>query len=103
MKKIFALIAIFAFIGVVTTPASANVTDNVDKTVQVVVDDNNNVTPDQDQDKEKKKGKKEAAKATAKSGECCGSVKSGCGEAAKAGCGSSCEGEKEAKEKKKTL
>jgi hypothetical protein len=102
MKKIFALLAIFAFIGVVTAPASANVIDNVDKTVQVVVDDNNHVTPDQDQDKDKKKGKK-ATKSTAKSGEECGSVKSGCGEATKAGCGSSCGGEKEAKEKKKTL
>ena len=103
MKKILAILAVFAFIGVVTSPATANVVDNVNKTVQISIDDDNTV--DQDQDKKKKSNKK----VTAKSGECCGSTaKSGCGEAkegcgeAKEGCGSSCEGhaKKETKKKK---
>ena len=107
MKKILALLAIFAFIGVVTTPATANVIDNIDKTVQIMVDDDNTIVADQDQDKKKKK---KTAKATAKSGECCGSAaKAGCGEAksgcgeAKEGCGSSCGDAKKAEKKKKTL
>ena len=103
MKKILAILAVFAFIGVVTSPATANIVDNVNKTVQISIDDDN--TFDQDQDKKKKSNKK----VTAKSGECCGSAaKAGCGEAkegcgeAKEGCGSSSEGhaKKETKKKK---
>jgi len=111
MKKIFAFLAFFAFIGVAVTPSSASVNDNIDKVVQISIDDNNTVIADQDQDKDKDKKKKntkkvtKVTKATAKSGSCCGSVKSGCGESSE-GCGSSCgetkkEGSKE--RKKKTL
>ena len=97
------LLAFFAFIGVATTPSSASVIDNIDKTVQVVVDDDNTAVADIEKDKKKKKSAK-VTKSTAKSGECCGSVKSGCGEASK-GCGSSCDEKAEGKKevKKKTL
>lgn len=104
MKKIFALLALFAFIGVVSTPASASVIDFTDNTtVQLSIDDDNAVVADIEKDKKKKKDKKKAKlkKAAAKSSEC-GSVKSGCGEASSEGCGSSCtetkkEGSKEVK------
>ena len=102
MKKIFLLLAMFAFIGIATTPASATVIDNIDKTVQITVDDDNSMIADNDQDKKKKKSSK-VTKSTAKAGSCCGSsVKSGCGESTKEGCGESMEeGCTETKETKK--
>ena len=101
MKKILALLAIFAFIGVVTSPATANIVDNSSKTVQITVDDDNTV--DQDQDKKKKKTTKKVANTTAKEGcgGCTEAAKAGCGEAAKEGCGSSCEGHEKKETKKK--
>jgi len=103
MKKIFALLALIAFIGVVSTPATANVTDNFDKTVQVVMDDDNSVIADQDPVK-KKKTKKTATKVTKSTAKGCGGCasKAGCEEAKKEECGSSCEGEKKAETKKET-
>jgi uncharacterized membrane protein len=104
MKKIFALLAIFAFIGVVSTPATANVSDNINQTTQIVLDNDSPVVADQDQDQDKKKRKTKKStkvtKATAKSASGCGSVKAGCGEASE-GCGSAC-GEKKAEGKKET-
>ena len=102
MKKIFALLALIAFIGVVSTPVSASVIDLTDNTtVQLSIDDDNTVVADIEKDKKKKKDKKNAkVTKTAKSSEC-GSVKSGCGEASE-GCGSSCKGsEKKGEEVKK--
>ncbi len=114
MKKIFALLALFAFIGVASTPVSATVIDNIDNTVQIAVDNDNAVITINDQDpvKKNKKSKKSTTKVTkssAKAGSCCGSsVKSGCGES-KEGCGEAHEGCEETKKegkketKKKTL
>lgn len=104
MKKIFALLALFVFIGVATTPASATVKSNINKTVQLSVDDDNSALPIQDvkKDSKKKKTATAAKKATAtKAGACCegSSVKSGCGEAME-GCGSSCTETAKKEEKK---
>ena len=83
MKKLIALFALVAFVGVLTAPvASATEQSN-----QVVLDQSFDNDQDQDKTKSKKKAKKTVVKSSAEGG--CG----GCGEKAE------CEGEVKKSEK----